>query len=257
MNDAKSQDQTVNPLKKLEECGQSPWLDYVRRSLIESGQLATMIARDGLKGITSNPSIFEKGIGESEEYNDLFAGFVADGDRGAGEIYEYLAMHDIRAAADGLRPVFDATHGRDGYVSLEVSPYLANDTQGTIDEARRLWKTVARDNLMVKVPATPAGIPAIRQLIADGLNINVTLLFAVEAYEQVAAAYIEGLEARAAAGQDVSKAASVASFFVSRIDSAIDKALDARIKEGADKAALDARQSRSTCHVPSIGTDSH
>lgn len=244
MNDKKSQDQTVNPLKKLEECGQSPWLDYVRRSLIESGQLATMIARDGLKGITSNPSIFEKGIGESEEYNDLFAGFVADGDRGAGEIYEYLAMHDIRAAADGLRPVFDATHGRDGYVSLEVSPYLANDTQGTIDEARRLWKTVARDNLMVKVPATPAGIPAIRQLIADGLNINVTLLFAVEAYEQVAAAYIEGLEARAAAGQDVSKAASVASFFVSRIDSAIDKALDARIKEGADKAALDALRGR-------------
>ena len=241
MNGKTSQDKTVNPLKQLEKLGQSPWLDYVRRSLIESGELATMVERDGLKGITSNPSIFEKGIGESAEYNDLFAGFVADGDRGAGEIYEHLAIGDIRAAADGLHGVFVATKGRDGYVSLEVSPYLANDTAGTIAEARRLWTTVDRPNLMVKVPATPAGIPAIRQLIADGLNINVTLLFAVPAYEAVAWAYVEGLEDRAKAGQDVSRAASVASFFISRIDSAVDKALDDTMQAGGDRTLEELR----------------
>ena len=225
----------MNPLEKLNECGQSPWLDYLKRSLIESGELQKLIERDGLKGITSNPSIFEKAIGDSEEYAGAIERFQADGDHDVSSIYEHLAIADIRAAADLLRPVYDKTKGRDGYVSLECSPYLANDTDATIGEAMRLWSEVGRPNLMVKVPATPAGIPAIRTLIGRGININITLLFAIGVYEQVVEAYFRGLEEFRRAGGDIGKIGSVASFFVSRIDSAVDK----RLEKIGDKAAAE------------------
>jgi transaldolase/glucose-6-phosphate isomerase len=216
----------MNPLQQLDSCGQSPWLDYLKHSLIESGELRRLIERDGLKGVTSNPSIFEKAIAESDEYAEALQQFQAQGDHSVSAIYEHLAVADIRAAADVLLPVFQQSQGRDGYISLECSPYLANDTEATLAEAVRLWAAVARPNLMVKVPATPAGIPAIRQLIAQGLNINITLLFSVAVYEQVIEAYISGLEDLARAGGNVAKIGSVASFFVSRIDSAVDKRLD-------------------------------
>jgi len=216
----------VNKLKQLEACGQSPWLDYLKRSLIEKGELHTLIERDGLKGVTSNPSIFEKAIGETDEYAGALKQFQAQVDHGISEIYEHLAIADIRAAADVLHPVYEQTQGRDGYISLECSPYLANDTEATIGEALRLWAAVDRPNLMVKVPATPAGIPAIRQLIGRGLNINITLLFAVSVYEQVVEAYLAGLEDLNRSGGDLSKIGSVASIFVSRIDVATDKRLD-------------------------------
>jgi transaldolase/glucose-6-phosphate isomerase len=216
----------VNKLKQLEACGQSPWLDYLKRSLIEKGELHTLIERDGLKGVTSNPSIFEKAIGETDEYAEALKQFQAQADHSISEIYEHLAITDIRAAADVLRPVYEQTRGRDGYISFECSPYLANDTEATIGEALRLWAAVDRPNLMVKVPATPAGIPAIRQLIGRGLNINITLLFAVSVYEQVVEAYLAGLEDLNRSGRDLSKIGSVASIFVSRIDVATDRRLD-------------------------------
>ncbi len=225
----------MNPLKQLEACGQSLWLDYLKRSLIEKGELRRLIERDGLKGVTSNPSIFEKAIGQSDEYADALRQFQERADHGISAIYEHLAVADIRAAADVLRPVYDETAGRDGYISLECSPYLANDTEGTVEEALRLWETVERSNLMVKVPATPAGIPAIRRLIGRGLNINVTLLFSVSAYRQVAEAYVAGLEDLARGGGDVAKVGSVASIFVSRVDTAVDKRLDGL----ADQPAAD------------------
>jgi transaldolase/glucose-6-phosphate isomerase len=223
----------MNPLKQLEACGQAPWLDYLKRSLVTSGELATMIERDGLKGMTSNPSIFEKAIAESDEYTDALTKFQSSGDHSVNEIYEHLAVADIQAAADVLKSVFDRTEGRDGYISLECSPYLANDTEATVAEARRLWKMVGRPNLMVKVPATPAGLPAIRRLIGEGLNINITLLFSIAVYEQVAEAYLAGLEDLAKSGGDVAKSASVASFFVSRIDAAVEKRLDKLGDKGA------------------------
>ena len=216
----------MNPLKQLEACGQSPWLDYLKRSLIAKGELRNLIERDGLKGVTSNPSIFEKAIAESDEYADALKQFQSGGDHSISAIYEHLAIADIQAAADVLRPVYDQTQGRDGYISLECSPYLANDTKATIGEATRLWAAVNRPNLMVKVPATSAGIPAIRDLIGRGININITLLFSVDVYEQVVEAYIGGLEDLARGGGDVAKVGSVASFFVSRIDTAVDKRLD-------------------------------
>lgn len=216
----------MNPLQQLETCGQSPWLDYLKRSLIESGELRRLIEHDGLKGVTSNPSIFEKAIGESDEYSEALKQFQAQADHGISEIYEHLAIADIRAAADILLPVYQQTLGRDGNISLECSPYLANDTEATVSEALRLWAAVARPNLMVKVPATSAGVPAIRQLIGRGLNINITLLFSVEVYAQVVEAYMSGLEDFARSGGDVAKIGSVASIFVSRIDAAIDKRLD-------------------------------
>jgi transaldolase/glucose-6-phosphate isomerase len=216
----------MNPLKQLEACGQSPWLDYLKRSLIEKDGLRTLIERDGLKGVTSNPSIFEKAIGESDEYADALKQFQAEADHSISAIYEHLAIADIHGAADLLRPVYDETQGRDGYISLECSPYLANDTEATVAEALRLWAAVKRPNLMVKVPATRAGIPAIRELIGRGLNINITLLFSVTVYEQVVEAYISGLEDLARAGGDVSRIGSVASIFVSRIDTSVDKRLD-------------------------------
>jgi transaldolase/glucose-6-phosphate isomerase len=217
----------MNALQDLGQCGQSVWLDYLKRSLIEGGELKSLIERDGLKGVTSNPSIFEKAIAESEEYDDAMSAFAAKGAPSVTEIYEHLAIADIQAAADVLREVYDRTGGGDGFVSLECSPYLANDTEATIVEARRLWRAVNRRNLMVKVPATDAGLPAIRALTAEGINVNITLLFSVETYRKVAEAYLAGLEALKAKGGDLSQVASVASIFVSRIDTLADKALSA------------------------------
>jgi transaldolase/glucose-6-phosphate isomerase len=228
-----------NPLKVLHEYGQSVWLDYMRRSFITSGDLQRLIREDGLQGVTSNPAIFEKAIAGSADYQDLLA--AAESQRlDAGALYEKIAVRDIQDAADLLRPVYEQTQRRDGYVSLEVSPLLAHNTQGTIAEARRLWTAVGRDNLMVKVPATPEGIPAIKRLIHEGINVNVTLLFSQAVYEQVATAYIAGLEERAAQGGDVSHVASVASFFISRIDTAVDDVITAKLKttSGAQPQAL-------------------
>ncbi|HWC16207.1 MAG TPA: bifunctional transaldolase/phosoglucose isomerase, partial [Terriglobales bacterium] len=219
---------SVNPLKALTTYGQSVWLDYIRRSLITSGELQRHIDEDGLVGMTSNPAIFEKAIAGSNDYADKLARLNSSNLDAKG-IYEEIAIGDIQDAADILKQVYTASKGRDGYVSLEVSPDLANDTQGTLDEARRLWKRVARPNLMIKVPATPAGIPAIQQLISEGINVNVTLLFAQEAYEKVAEAYEAGAEKLAASGGDVSRIASVASFFISRIDTLIDGILEEKI----------------------------
>jgi transaldolase/glucose-6-phosphate isomerase len=219
-----------NPLKELTRYGQSVWLDYIRRSLITTGELARLIREDGLRGVTSNPSIFEKAISGSTDYTQALEELKKESGLDATAIYERLAVKDIQDAADVLRPVYDQTNRRDGYVSLEVSPYLANKTQETIAEARRLWKEVGRENAMIKVPGTAAGIPAFHQLISEGININVTLLFAQEVYEQVAEAYIAGLEEFAKRGGDVRRIASVASFFISRIDTLIDSQLVARIK---------------------------
>jgi transaldolase/glucose-6-phosphate isomerase len=221
-----------NPLQQLGEVGQAVWLDFIDRKILETGGLKRLIERDGLKGVTSNPSIFEKAMGEGSDYDDRLRAILARGVADAAEVYEQLAIGDIRDAADQLRPVHDATSGADGFVSLEVSPYLAMDAQGTVTEARRLWKTVDRPNLMVKVPGTEAGVAAIRTLVGEGININVTLLFALEAYLAVADAHIAGLEAFRAGGGDVGKVAGVASFFVSRIDTQIDRKIDQRVAEG-------------------------
>jgi transaldolase len=218
-----------NPLLELQKQGQSVWLDYIRRDLITSGELKRLIDEDGLRGITSNPSIFEKAIAGSTDYAGFLDQLRAQG-LSSGEMYERIAVRDIQDSADLLSPVYKATNKRDGYVSLEVSPTLARDTNGTIAEARRLWKTVARPNIMIKVPGTPEGVPAVRQLISEGININITLLFAQEAYVKVAEAYIDGLEAAQKAGIDISGIASVASFFVSRIDSLVDSMIDERLK---------------------------
>ena len=214
----------MNPLLELTKFGQSVWLDYIRRDFVAGGELARLIKEDGLAGMTSNPAIFEKAIGGGNEYAPSMRALKAKGLDAMG-LYESLAIEDIRAACDLMRPVFDASEGRDGFVSLEVSPFLAHDTEGTLAEARRLWKAVDRVNLMVKVPGTLAGLPAIEALIGEGMNINVTLLFARNVYEQVAVRYLAGLERRAAAGGKLDRIASVASFFVSRIDAAVDPQL--------------------------------
>ena len=223
---------TKNPLLELQKQGQSVWLDYIRRDLITSGELKRLIDEDGLRGITSNPSIFEKAIAGSTDYAGFLDQLRAQG-LSSGDMYERIAVRDIQDSADLMFPVYQATNRHDGYVSLEVSPTLARDTKGTIDEARRLWKTVARPNIMIKVPGTPQGVPAVRQLISEGININITLLFAQEAYIRVADAYIEGLEAAQKAGIDISGIASVASFFVSRIDTLVDSMIDERLKTAA------------------------
>jgi transaldolase/glucose-6-phosphate isomerase len=225
--------QGANPLKGLHAYGQSPWMDYIRRDLLLGGGLKKMIDQDGLRGMTSNPTIFEKAIVESKNYADILESAEAK-KLDAKSIYEKIAIRDVQDATDIFKPVYAESKRRDGYVSLEVSPFLANDTQGTIDEARRLWKAVNRENVMIKVPATKEGVPAIRQLLEDGLNINITLLFAQSAYEQVAEAYVAALEARAKKGQDLSHIASVASFFVSRIDTLIDSQIDAKLKTVTD-----------------------
>jgi transaldolase/glucose-6-phosphate isomerase len=225
----------TNPLKGLLEYGQSPWMDYIRRDLLTSGGLKKMIDADGLRGMTSNPAIFEKSITGSTLYNDILQSPEAKS-LDAKSLYERIAIRDVQDACDIFKPVYQATRRRDGYVSLEVSPYLANDTKGTLEEAKRLWKAVGRENLMVKVPATPEGIPAIRQLLEAGLNINITLLFAQSAYEQVAEAFLAALEARALKGLDVSHCASVASFFVSRIDTLIDSKVEEKLKSASGDA---------------------
>ncbi len=226
----------VNPLTQLLSFGQSIWLDYIRRDLLKNGELQRLINEDGLRGMTSNPSIFEKAIDGSTLYQDFLDTLASRTDLDAKGRYELLAIRDIQDAADILRPVYQSSKKRDGYVSLEVSPYLAHDASGTLDEARRLWKAVARENVMIKVPGTPEGIPVFRQLISEGINVNVTLLFAQGVYEEVAAAYIDGVEKFAATNLDVGKIASVASFFISRIDSLIDSMLDEQIKKETDPA---------------------
>jgi transaldolase / glucose-6-phosphate isomerase len=224
----------MNPVKALEAHGQSVWLDFLARGFVAKGDLKKLIDTDAVKGVTSNPSIFEKAIGSSDEYDAPIGQALKSGDRPIAELFEHLAVEDIQHAADVLRPVYDELKGDDGFVSLEVSPYLALDTKGTIAEAERLWKEVDRKNLMVKVPATPEGLPAIQHLIGKGISINITLLFSQKVYRQVAEAYLCGLEKYVAGGGDPSHVASVASFFVSRIDSAVDKQLDERIAKAND-----------------------
>ncbi len=219
----------ANPLLAIQQYGQSIWYDNIRRSLITSGELKKLVDDDGLMGVTSNPAIFEKAITGSTDYNEALQALEQQ-DMNAKAIYEYLAVGDIQMATDVMAPVYARTKKRDGYVSLEVSPYLAYDTAGTIAEARRLWHDVQRPNVMIKVPATPAGIPAIKQLISEGINVNVTLLFHMAVYEQVAEAYISGVEALVVGGGDPRGVASVASFFVSRIDTAVDNLIEARLK---------------------------
>src|ERR1700677_3972825 len=221
----------TNPLKELLNFGQSMWLDYIRRDLLTTGKLKAMIADDGLRGMTSNPSIFEKAIGESSLYDDMLKSLAAQPGLDAKSRYEQIAIRDIQEAADILKPVYESSKFHDGYVSLEVSPLLALETEKTLEEARRLWKTVNRPNVMISVPGTEAGIPAIRQLIGEGININVTLLFAQEVYEKVAAAYIAGLEELAKRGGDLKKMAGVASFFISRIDTLVDSLIDEKLKK--------------------------
>ncbi len=230
---AKVEVKTKNPLKALNDWGQSVWLDYIRRSLISSGELKHMIEEDGLRGVTSNPAIFEKAITGSTDYTQSLKDLQQRKGLGAQAIFEQLAVRDIQDAADVLRPIYNRTKRRDGYISLEVSPYLAHEAKGTISEARRLWQAVGRENVMIKVPATPEGIPAIQQLISEGINVNVTLLFSQEAYERVAEAYVSGLELLAKQNGDLSRVASVASFFISRIDALVDTLISTRLKTAA------------------------
>src|SRR3954467_75883 len=224
----------MNPAKELENHGQAVWLDFLARGFVVKGDLKKLIDTDGVKGITSNPSIFEKAIGSSDEYDGAIRDALKKADHPVAELFEQLAIEDIRHAADVLRPVYDRLKGEDGFVSLEVSPYLAMDTESSIAEAERLWKEVKRPNLMVKVPATPEGLPAIEHLIGEGISINITLLFSQQVYLQVAEAYLAGLERYVSDGGDPTHVASVASFFVSRIDTAVDKQLDEKIARAND-----------------------
>lgn len=222
-------------LHPLHELGQSVWLDYIRRGIIDNGELEGMIRDFDLRGVTSNPSIFEEAIGKSDDYDDELEFLAADGAE-ANEAFETLAVSDIQRTCDLFRAVYDAAEGHDGFVSLEVSPLLASDTQRTIDEARRLWKLVGRPNLMIKVPGTDEGIPAIEQLLSEGLNVNITLLFSLAGYERVMEACLRGMERRAEAGEPLDRIGSVASFFVSRVDTAVDAELEAIAAQGGEKA---------------------
>jgi transaldolase len=228
-----------NPLVELTRAGQSIWYDNIERKLITSGELKRLIDEDELRGVTSNPAIFEKAITGSDLYTEQLRE-LAERNKTASEIYEELAVRDIQSAADTLAVVYEKTGGTDGFVSLECSPLLANDTTGTIEEARRLWRWVDRRNVMIKIPGTPAGMPAIEQCIYEGININITLLFSLESYEQTVQAYLRGLERRLAENKPVNTIASVASFFVSRIDTAIDK----RLGELIGKSASDEEKAR-------------
>ena len=227
----------INPLKQLETFGQSFWLDYIRRDLIASGELRRLIEEDGLRGITSNPSIFEKAIAGSHEYDKAICAMALEGENVA-EIYEALSLQDVQSASDEFRPLYDEIDGKDGFVSLEVNPHLAHNTSATIEGARRLWAALSRPNVFIKVPATAEGIPAIRQLISEGISVNVTLLFGLPRYRLVAEAYISGIETRLAQGKPVNHVASVASFFVSRIDVLVDSLLEKTIVQGGKKAEL-------------------
>ena len=229
----------MNPITKLHNLGQSIWYDNIQRRLLTGGELAAMIARGEIRGVTSNPSIFNNAISKSSDYDDALIPLARQG-LSKDEIYEALAVDDIRAACDLFGPLYGATDGGDGYVSLEVSPYLADDTEATCTEAARLWKLVDRPNLMVKIPATRAGLPAIAQSIAAGINVNVTLIFSIERYIELMDAYLSGLEQRLGAGHTIGHVASVASFFVSRIDSNADTRLQAIVDAGgglAERAA--------------------
>jgi transaldolase/glucose-6-phosphate isomerase len=230
---------TDNPLRTLAELGQSVWLDYLDRGRVLSGEVRRFIDEDGLRGMTSNPTIFEKAITGDRAYAEPIDA-LARGGKTAAEILDIITIEDIQLAADEFRATFDRLDRRDGFVSLEVGPQLANDTRGTIDEARRLWRAVGRPNVMIKVPGTAAGVPAIETLVGDGININVTLLFGLDRYDEVAAAYIAGIRSRAALGRPVG-VASVASFFLSRIDVIVDAELDARAKDGRIDRAVAAR----------------
>ncbi len=234
-NNSGQPSQTGNPLEELHKLGQSVWFDYISRQLIAGGELERLVSEDHLCGVTSNPSIFEKAIAGGKEYDDFLTGVEKGKGRDPMAIYEILAIRDIQDAADILRSTYDRTQRADGYVSLEVSPYLAHDTKSTISEAHRLWDKVGRENLLIKVPATPEGIPAIRQLLAAGVNVNVTLLFSQKVYEQVAEAYIGAMEEFASRGGDLSRLASVASFFVSRIDSSVDAIVGSRLAAAVDE----------------------
>ena len=231
--DAVEPDRTA--LHELHALGQSVWLDYIRRGILDNGELEEMIRRYDLRGVTSNPSIFEQAIGDSDDYDDAFDLLAAD-QADANEAYEALAVEDITRACDLFRGVYDESNGTDGFVSLEVSPELAHDEQGTLAEARRLWKAVGRPNLMIKVPGTEAGLPVIAQLLAEGLNVNITLLFSVRNHEQVMEAFLSALERRLEAGEPLERVASVASFFVSRVDSAIDAQLNKLAEAATDDA---------------------
>ena len=221
---------STNPLVKLTELGQSVWYDNIERKLITSGELKRLVDEDALGGITSNPAIFEKAISGSDLYTEQLNDLAGQG-KSAVEIYEALAIRDVQMAADALAGVYEKTGGTDGFVSLECSPLLANDTARTIEEARRLWNELSRKNVMIKIPGTPEGMPAIEQCISEGININITLLFSIDAYDQTMEAYIRGLERRAAEGKPINNVSSVASFFVSRIDTAVDKQLNAKMEQ--------------------------
>jgi transaldolase len=226
----------VRPASALAHLGQSLWLDYIHRDLLDSGELRRLIEQDGIRGVTSNPTIFEQAIGGGTAYDAAIAALARAG-RDARGILEALAVEDVGRAADAFRPIYDMTGGNDGFVSLEVAPDLAHDTEGTVAEARRLWAAVGRPNLMIKVPGTAAGLPAVTRLIADGISVNVTLLFAVDVYRRVIAAYLAGLQRRAEAGQPLDAVRSVASFFVSRVDTEIDRRLEARLAAAPNAAA--------------------
>jgi transaldolase len=222
----------MNPLMQLHPLGQSVWLDYIQRDLLRSGALARMIRDDGVRGITSNPTIFEKAINGSTEYDAAVMALMAKNPHASSrDVFFSLAIEDIQGAADLLRPVYEQSGARDGMVSLEVSPDLAYDTDATVAEARRLHERVNRPNLMIKVPATREGLPAVETLIRDGINVNVTLLFSVQRYKEVVDAYLKGLEARVRDGQPVHQIASVASFFISRVDATVDKVLEDKIRQ--------------------------
>ena len=223
----------ANPLLQLRDHGQSVWLDFLRRGLITGGELGRLIAQDGLGGVTLNPAIFDKAIDSREDYAGAIEALAADRALLPRQIYERLSVDDVRAASDLLRPLYEHSEGRDGFASLEVSPELADDTGGTLAEARAFWTALDRPNVMIKVPGTPAGLPAIQTLIAEGINVNVTLLFSRDVYRRVALAHLDGLEARVARGMPVDRVASVASFFVSRIDTAVDALLEEKLKQAS------------------------
>lgn len=225
----------VNPLLQIKALGQSIWLDYIQRNMLKNGEIARMIEDDGLAGITSNPAIFEKAINEHHDYDEAITSLTHRG-MPPKEIYEALALEDVAQTADLFRPLYDESNGRDGFVSLEVSPHLAYDTQQTISEAERLWAALNRPNVLIKVPATQAGLPAITHLLAAGININVTILFSLERYRQVVDAFLAGLETRVAQHKPVDHIASVASFFLSRIDVLVDKRLDELVQITGDKS---------------------
>lgn len=225
----------TNPLVQLKTQGQSVWYDNIDRAQLASGAFKRMLDEDGVVGVTANPTIFEKSISSGHAYDEQMTQLINAG-KSTNEIYEALVIQDIRTVADALRPIYDRTNGSDGYVSLEVSPDLAHNTEGTINEARRFWKTVDRPNLMIKIPATPAGIPAIERTLTEGINVNITLIFSLDSYKAVTEAYLSALENRNAEGKDISHIASVASFFVSRVDTLVDKLLEEKSKASSDAA---------------------